>query len=99
MVSRFKCLSFKLITRCQHYVFHITKEKSDKVCQVVVWTISAFSKALIDNQLLHTVLKSLIHIFVEMHLDGVSCIPIPTFETGCLLLFLFSVISYSFTKK
>ena len=45
---------------------------SDKVCQVVVWIISVFFKALIDNQLLHSVLKGFISVFTEMYFDSIS---------------------------
>lgn len=41
----------------------------------MTWIISDFFKALIDNQLLYTVFKGLVGIFVKMHLDGVVCIP------------------------
>ena len=65
-----------------------------------MWIISDFFMrcyriVLLDNQLLNTVLKSLIRIFVEMHLEGVSCILQLPFEAGCLLLFLFSVIFFA----
>ena len=59
-----------------------------------------FFKALIDNQLLHTVLKGFISIFVEMHLDGVSCIPQFPLEAGCLLLvFVFCYILLLYKKR
>ena len=64
------------------------------VCQMVVLIISDFFMqcyriTLVDHQLLNTVLKGLIRIFVEMQFVGVSYISQLSFETRCLLLFCF----------
>ena len=47
-----------------------------------------FFKALIDNQLLHSVLKSIIRVITEMYLDDVCGVPQLSFETVGLLLIL-----------
>jgi len=44
-----------------------------------------FFKALIDNQLLHSVLKGFVSVFTEMYLDGVSGVPHLSLETVGLL--------------
>ncbi len=67
---------------------------------MVMWIISDFFKAPIDNQLLHPVLKCLVGVLAEMHLDGVSCVPQLTLEAvGLLPVLGFCHIFYSFTKK
>lgn len=66
---------------------------------MLTWIISDFFKALIDNQLLHSVLKDFISVFTEMYLNGVSGIPQLPFETvGLLLVFGFCHISLLYIK-
>ncbi len=59
-----------------------------------------FFKALIDNQLLHSVLKGFVSVLTEMYFDGVSGVPQLSLESvGLLLVFGFCHILCSFTIK
>ena len=68
---------------------------SDKSCKVLTWIFFIYFKALIDNQLLHSVLKDFISVFTEMYLDGVSGVPNLRLKLwGCCLFWIYySVIS------